>query len=264
MVNEWFLAYLGLGAVVGLFAGLLGIGGGLIIVPSLLYLLMNKLSVPIDLAMPAAIATSLSTIVFTGLSSSLAHIKLGHVKMSIVLWCGLGIAVGAILGPQIATYLPGEKLKAVFAILVLAIAAQMIFVKPRKSEQHISKPILLTIGVLTGIISAFMGIGGGALLVPALVWFRVDIKQAIGCAATCGMVIALFGTASFVYAGWNISGLPEGALGYVYLPAAVGIVMTSVFTAKLGAKISHKLNTQRLKQIFALFLVLVSLNMLLG
>lgn len=258
------LAYMAVGAVVGIFAGLLGIGGGLIIVPALLYLFMSFMDIPIALAMPAAIATSLSTIIFTGLASSRAHIKLGHVKRDIVIWCAIGIAVGAIGGARLASSISGESLKAIFAVLVMVIAAQMAFMRPRKSEKIISKPILLTIGLFTGVISALMGIGGGAIMVPALVWFRVDIKQAIGCAATCGMVIAIFGTTGYVYTGWNITGMPTGAFGYVYLPATIGIVITSVFTAKLGAKISYRMNTQRLKLIFAVFLVLVSLHMLIG
>lgn len=248
----------------GVLAGMLGIGGGLIIVPALLYILTAFLSVPLELAMPMAIATSLSTIVLTGYSSARAHFKLGHVKFEIVSYCAMGIALGAIAGPQIATSIDVNQLKSIFAILVLLIAAQMIFVKPKKSEKPISIPLLLLIGFVTGIISSFMGIGGGALMVPALVWFRIDIKQAIGCAAFCGLIIALFGTVSFIHAGWQLTDLPKGAFGYVYLPAALGIVITSVFTARLGAKISHRLNTQRLKQIFAVFLLIVSFRMLLG
>lgn len=259
-----FLLYLGLGCVVGFLAGLLGIGGGLVIVPALLYIFLQYLSIPMELAMPMAIATSLSTIIFTGFSSSLAHFRYGHIKKGIVLWCAIGIGIGAIIGPQIASNMQADNLKTVFAVLVLVIAAQMVFIRPKSSQNRISKPVLFGIGLVTGVISAFMGIGGGAIMVPALVWFKVDIKYAIGCAAFCGLVIAGFGTASFVFAGWSLTELPKWAFGYVYLPAVLGIVITSVFTARLGAKISHRLNTVRLKQIFAGFLVIVSLQMLLG
>lgn len=263
-LNGLFLIYLTLGAFVGLLAGLIGIGGGLIIVPALLYIFANYLSIPLELAMPAAIATSLCTILFTGMSSSIAHIKLGHLQKHTVTWCAIGISVGAVIGPQIASSMAADNLQAVFAILVLLIALQMIFIQPKASDTGISRSVLVLIGFGTGIISAFMGIGGGALMVPALVWFKVDVKQAIGCAAFCGIVIAFFGSVSFVHAGWNVSGLPNGAIGYIYFPAALGIVMTSVFTAKLGAKLSHQLNTKNLKMIFAGFLCLVSLRMLLG
>ncbi|WJG09025.1 sulfite exporter TauE/SafE family protein [Aliiglaciecola sp. LCG003] len=262
--STFFIIYLALGLVVGLLAGLLGIGGGLIIVPALLYIFVEHLGMSLATAMPMAIATSLSTIVLTGFSSAYAHFKLGHIQPPIVIWTALGIAGGALIGPLIATSIAAQQLKMIFAILVFAIAAQMIFMHPKTSDKQISKPTLLVIGFVTGIVSAFMGIGGGALMVPALVWYRINIKHAIGCAAFCGLVIAVFGSASFVVAGWSLHGLPQGAVGYVYLPAAIGIVITSVFTARVGAKISHRLDTQKLKQIFAGFLILVSLRMLLG
>lgn len=253
-----------IGSVVGVLAGMLGIGGGLIIVPALLYLLTELLNVGLAESMPMAIATSLATIILTGMSSARAHFKLGNLNVSIVKWCAVGISLGAILGPQVATRLPAEQVKSIFALLVVFIAAQMVFGGQRKSQQKISNTLLIIIGFFTGIISAFMGIGGGALMVPALVWFRVDIKQAIGCAAFCGLVIAVFGTISFVQAGWSNPHLPPWSLGYVYLPAAIGIVITSVFTAKLGAKISHHLNTIILKRVFAGFLIIVAARMLLG
>ncbi|GAC16803.1 sulfite exporter TauE/SafE family protein [Aliiglaciecola lipolytica] len=253
-----------LGAVVGLLAGLLGIGGGLIIVPVLIYVFEQLLGIPLTLAMPMAIATSLATIILTGLSSAFSHFKLRHINAKIVIWCALGIILGALVGPQIAVSISVESLKLIFATLVLFIAFQMTFIKPKRTESKVSKPGLVLIGLITGIISSFMGIGGGAIMVPALLWFRVDIKQAIGCAAFSGIVIAIFGSISFVIAGWNTQGLPAMSFGYVYLPAVLGIVIMSVFTAQYGAKISHRLNTQRLKQIFAVFLVFVSLQMFLG
>lgn len=253
-----------LGSIVGLFAGMLGIGGGLIIVPALLYLFSQHLAMDIALAMPMAIATSLSTIILTGMSSAHTHYKLGNLAPRIAGWCALGIAFGAVLGAQVVSELPGETVKQIFAYLVIVIAAQMVFGGQKESASRISSPILVLIGFVTGGISAFMGIGGGALMVPALIWFRVPIKQAIGCAAFAGLIVAMFGTASFIQAGWTLSDLPEGAFGYVYLPATLGIVITSVFTARVGAKISHRLNTKVLKRIFALFLVIVSTRMLLG
>lgn len=245
-------------------AGMLGIGGGLIIVPALLYLLTELLNVGLSVSMPMAIATSLCTIILTGMSSARAHHNLGNLNFDIVKWCAVGIYLGAVLGAQLAANLPAEQVKSIFAVLVAAIAVQMAFGGQRKSEQRISKVLLVVIGLVTGVISSFMGIGGGALMVPALVWFRVDLKQAIGCAAFCGLVIAFFGTLSFVQAGWGNPDLPEWSLGYVYLPAAIGIVITSVFTAKVGAKISHHLNTHVLKRVFAGFLVIVAARMLLG
>lgn len=259
-----FLLCLIIGSVVGVLAGLLGIGGGLIIVPALLYLLTELLGLPLSISLPMAIATSLSTIILTGLSSSRTHYQLGNLSFGVVFWCAIGISVGAIIGSQLATNMPADQVKAVFAVLVMIIATQMVLGGQRKSEQNISRAVLIIIGLITGCASAFMGIGGGALMVPALMWFRIEIKQAIGSAAFCGLIIAVFGTASFIQAGWNIEQLPDGAFGYVYLPATAGIVITSVFTARVGAKITHRINTKVLKRIFAGFLVIVSLRMLLG
>lgn len=253
-----------LGAVVGTLAGMLGIGGGLIIVPALLYLFAQHLDLPLALAMPMAIATSLSTIIMTAISSSWAHYKLGNLNRFVVTWAALGIAGGAIFGAQIATSINPEWLKRIFACLVLLIAAQMVFLGRKTSQHSVSKISLGAIGVLTGCVSSVMGIGGGAILVPALIWLQINIRQAIGCASFSGLVIAVFGSASFVLAGWSNKHLPEFSAGYVYLPASLGIVITSVLTAGYGAKLSHSLNTQLLKKIFAGFLVIVSLRMLLG
>ena len=109
-----------------------------------------------------------------------------------------------------------------------------------------------------------MGIGGGAILVPVLVFFQVDIRKAIGCAAVSGLIIAIFGTTSFIIAGWNVPDLPAYSFGYVYLPATLGIVLSSVFTAPIGVKLGYSMDTQKLKRIFAVFMVLVSIRMLIG
>tara|TARA_B100000749_G_scaffold259830_1_gene230861 strand:+ start:967 stop:1605 length:639 start_codon:yes stop_codon:yes gene_type:complete len=191
------LSCLILGSVVGVLAGMLGIGGGLIIVPVLSYLLIHFMGMTTETVMPVAIATSLSTIIFTGMSSAFAHYKLGNIQRHVVLYTGLGIAFGAFAGAQIASHISGELLKDVFAVLVILIAMQMIFGKQKASENDASKGTLATVGGGAGLLSALMGIGGGALLVPALVWFRVNVRAAIGCAAFCGLIIAVFGTTSF-------------------------------------------------------------------
>tara|TARA_A200000159_G_scaffold131846_1_gene129170 strand:- start:16723 stop:17460 length:738 start_codon:yes stop_codon:yes gene_type:complete len=243
---------------------MLGIGGGLIIVPVLSYLLVHTLGMTTETVMPVAIATSLSTIIFTSMSSAFAHYRLGNIQKNIVLFTGIGIAVGAILGAQIASRISGELLKDIFAVLVMLIAAQMIFGKQKTSDNTATRFSLAAVGSGTGLISALMGIGGGALLVPALVWFRVNVRSAIGGAALCGLVIALFGTASFVITGWDAPDVPQYSLGYVYLPAMAGIVTTSMITANIGAKLGQKVNVRVLKAMLACLLVLVSIRMILG
>ena len=258
------LSCLILGSVVGVLAGMLGIGGGLIIVPVLSYLLIHFMGMTTETVMPVAIATSLSTIIFTGMSSAFAHYKLGNIQRHVVLYTGLGIAFGAFAGAQVASHISGELLKDVFAVLVILIAMQMIFGKQKASENDASKGTLATVGGGAGLLSALMGIGGGALLVPALVWFRVNVRAAIGCAAFCGLIIAVFGTTSFIVAGYNAIDVPEHSLGYVYLPATAGIVATSMFTANIGAKLGQRVNVRVLKAMLACLLVLVSIRMILG
>lgn len=255
---------LGLGLLVGFLAGMLGIGGGLIIVPALSYLLVHYLNLDTGLVMPMAVATSLSTIIFTGTSSALAHYRLGNINLRVVGYAGIGIAVGAVAGAQFASSISGHLLKNIFAVLVMLIAVQMVFGKREASRHHAGPGILGGIGAGTGFISALMGIGGGALLVPALVWFQVNIRQAIGCAAVSGLVIAVFGSVSFVLAGLGNPALPEQALGFIFWPATLGIVATSVFTAGMGARLGQRMDTQLLKKVLAVLLVLVSIRMIAG
>lgn len=258
------LSCIGIGVIVGLLAGLLGIGGGLIIVPALSYLLVHSLQLDTDLVMPMAIATSLSTIIFTGSSSAFAHYRLGNLSRYLVIWCGLGIAVGAVLGAQVASSISGHTLKNVFAVLVMLIALQMVLGRSSMSSYTAGKPTLGAVGAVTGFVSSLMGIGGGALLVPALVWFQVNVRKAIGCAALSGLIIALFGTVSFVVAGLDKPEMPAGSLGYVYLPATAGIVASSMVTAGIGARLGQKIDTRILKKMLAVLLVLVSIRMIVG
>jgi uncharacterized membrane protein YfcA len=149
-------------------------------------------------------------------------------------------------------------------VLVILIALQMVFGSRKASQHTIGKAGLGGIGVGTGFICALMGIGGGALIVPALMWFQVNIRKAIGCAAFSGIIVAIFGTLNFVIMGWKNPDLPEWSLGYVYLPATFGIIATSMLTAPIGAKLGQKLDTAKLKKVFAAFLVLVSIRMIIG
>lgn len=259
-----FVSCMALGMLTGTLAGMLGIGGGLIIVPVLSMLLTGIADISHELAMPMAIATSLFTIIVTGFFSAKAHYSLGNIVPRVIGLSGIGIAIGAIAGAQLASMLPADILTKVFAGLVILIAVQMVFGKRTASSKAYTPAILISVGIVVGAISALMGIGGGALLVPALVWFQVPIRQAIGCAAVSGLVIALFGTASFIHAGWNLPGLPDWSLGYVYLPAGFGIMATSIFTAGFGARLGQNMPTELLKKILAGLLVLVSIRMIIG
>ncbi|WP_105168102.1 sulfite exporter TauE/SafE family protein [Pseudoalteromonas sp. T1lg23B] len=254
-----------LGSGVGFLAGLLGIGGGLVIVPVLSGILLHFAVVPAEQVVIAAIATSLASILFTSTSSAIAHHKNGNIPWNIAPWIMAGVAVGALISGFLAALLPENIVRLVFAISVVAIAIKMFSSsksEPSTERKIPNKGILTIFTSLTGGLSAMIGIGGGALLVPLLTFFSVDMKKAIGCASACGIVIALFGSVGYITSGSAYYTLKDGFAGFVYLPALFGIVCTSWFTAPLGAKSTHYLPIPILKKIFAGLLVLMAANMI--
>ncbi|MXS86543.1 sulfite exporter TauE/SafE family protein [Nitrosomonas sp. HPC101] len=258
-----FIIYLLLGACAGVFAGLFGIGGGMIIVPILVYSFALQGFNP-DVLTHMAVGTSLATIVFTSANSVRTHHKLGAVHWPMVLWMTIGIVVGSVLGAWTASSLSGPVLQKIIGIFAICMAVQMAFdLKPKASMGEPSKPALSAAGGVIGWASAIFGIGGGSLTVPFLTWRSVPIRQAVATSAACGMPIALLGAISFIITGWAAEGLPELSLGYVYLPALVGIALTSVFFAGFGARLAHRLPQRLLKRLFALMLVTVGINFLL-
>jgi uncharacterized membrane protein YfcA len=258
-----FLSCLVLGCIAGFLAGLLGIGGGLIIVPVLSYLILTLQLVPAEHAMLVAIATSLASIVFTSSSAAFAHHKNNNMPWQIAPWVLSGVSVGALLSGVIATDINKDTLQFIFASCVIFIALRMIL--PTKSKQQSSLPhgiILASATSVIGIISGMVGIGGGALLVPFLTHFKLDMRKAIGCASLSGIFIATFGVIGFIVLGFNQFSLQQGFLGYVYLPALIGIVTTSAFMAQFGAKAAQFLPVKIIKRIFAALLVCVAIRML--
>ncbi len=257
------LMYLSLGALAGLSAGLLGIGGGLIIVPALL-VIWQLSGIDNPWLMQMAIATSLASIVFTSISSVRAHHRRGAVLWPQVWQLTPGILLGAGLGAMQASWLPGQWLKMGFGIFELLVAAQMAFQLRPESRRGLPGGLGMGVaGVVTGWVSALMGIGGGTLTVPFLSGCNVAMQKAIATAAACGLPIAVAGSFTYVLMGWNVEGLPA-ALGFVHLPALLGVVVTSVLFAPLGARLAHRLSGPALKRVFALFLALLGLWMLLG
>ena len=253
-----------LGCVVGFLAGLLGIGGGLIIVPVLSSLLLMFDVTSPDHILVISIATSLASILFTSTSSVLAHHKNDNVPWQIAPWVMSGVGLGALISGFAASLIPEQALRNVFAISVVFIAGRMVLASRSKSlkEKPLPKGIILgSISALMGALSGLIGIGGGALIAPMLNYFSVDMKKAIGCASASGIVIALFGSIGYISAGWQVTDLAHGFAGFVYLPALFGIVITSWFVAPLGAKATHYLPVNILKKIFAVLLVLIALKM---
>lgn len=256
--------YLALGASAGLLAGLFGVGGGLIIVPVLAWVFAAH-AMPADIIMHLAIGTSLASIWLTSLMSIRAHHKRGAVNWHLVRRLTLGIVIGALAGALIAEQLPTQSLKRIFGVFELFVAAQMLL--GSRFQAHFNLPGRLGLnaaGGVIGVASAIIGIGGGTLTVPFLVWCRVSMIQAVATSAACGLPIAVAGAIGYIITGWNAEQLPEWTTGYVYWPAWVGIVIASSVTAGFGARLAHKLPAARLRQLFAVLLFGMGVKMLLA
>ncbi|MBO4317093.1 MAG: sulfite exporter TauE/SafE family protein [Mailhella sp.] len=257
-----FLVYCILGAVAGVLAGLLGIGGGTVVVPMLVFAFEWQ-HIPPAVLMHLAIGTSLASIMFTAVSSALAHHRRGAVDWTVVKYISLGILAGTWGGSFVAAHIPARFLQLFFVVFLFYVAANMLLNKaPSPTRRLPGMAGMTAAGLAIGGISSLVGIGGGTLSVPFLVWHNVDMKRAVGTSAAIGFPIALAGTAGYVFNGLHSPALPEYALGYVYLPALAGIVVVSMLTAPLGASIAHRLPVPKLKKFFAFFLMAVALKML--
>lgn len=255
------LAALGLGT--GFLAGLLGIGGGMLMVPFITIILSGRGLGP-DLAVKMAIATSMATILFTSVSSVRAHHKRGAVRWDLV----RGLAPGIVLGGAIASMgvfalLKGAWLALFFAGFVGFSATQMFLdKKPAPTRQMPGVPGQLAAGGFIGFLSGLVGAGGGFVSVPFMTWCNVAIHNAVATSAALGFPIALANVAGYIVAGQNLQGLPPMSVGYLWLPALAVIATCSVFTAPLGAKAAHQLPVKKLKRVFACVLYLLAAYML--
>ena len=261
---SFFIICLLVGTVVGFLAGLFGIGGGLIIVPVLVYLL-PMVGVPEPMLMSVALGTSFATIVVTGFSSAQRHHKLGNIVWPAVKILAPTIMVATFISGLFIGKLPKVSSSKVFACLVVYLAVKMVMsIKPKAVQKTLTTTATLIGGTLIGIASSAAGIGGGGFIVPFLNSRGIEMKQAIGSSAFCGMLLGLSGMFSFIVGGWNAIGMPEWSLGYVYLPAVLGITLTSFFTSKLGATTTSKLPVPTLKRYFALLLIVIAVNMFIS
>ncbi|MGH8551057.1 MAG: sulfite exporter TauE/SafE family protein [Methylococcales bacterium] len=257
-----FVLYLVLGAAAGLFAGLFGIGGGIILVPFLSWIYSSQ-GVPGNLVMLVAIATSLATIIPTSISSVNAHHRHGAVQWDIVLKLAPAILAGSLIGTVIAQQLETRTLKMIFGVFLLLVSMQTGFqIKPAKQSWVLGNGLAACAGTLIGVLSSLLGIGGGTLTVPFLMKCRQPICNAVAISSACGFPIAVAGSIGYVILGWNIPGRPAWSLGYIYGPAFIGIVLSSVLFAPLGAKLTHSLPTTRLKRLFAAFIFIVGCKLL--
>jgi len=252
-----------LGLATGFLAGLLGIGGGMLIGP-FMTLILSALGVPADLAVKMAIATSMATIMFTSISSVRAHHKRGAVRWDIVKGLVPGIVIGgALASAGVFALLKGNYLAIFFALFVGFSATQMFLdKKPKPSRQMPGTAGQVAAGSVIGFLSGLVGAGGGFISVPFMVAHNISIINAVATSAALGFPIALANTVGYVVSGASLPDLPPHSLGYVWLPALAVIASCSVFTAPLGAKLAHRLPVAKLKKIFALILYVLAGYML--
>jgi uncharacterized membrane protein YfcA len=255
------LIYLVFGAIAGVFAGLLGVGGGVILVPILdITLAMEKVSPTV--AHHMALATSMASIAFTSVSSARSHNKRGTIRWDIVAAMAPGIMAGTMGGTFVVAGVPAIPLKLVFVVFLTYTSMQMILdFKPKGSFTLPGRPGLILAGLLIGTIASFIGIGGGSLTIPFLVLSNVPMINAIGISAAIGFPLAVAGSIGFIINGLHVADLPAQSLGFIYLPALAGLVCASMLTAPLGVRLSHCLPVKTLKRCFGVLLLGMSIRM---
>ena len=251
------ITFLFTGLFSGLLAGLLGVGGGIIIVPVSYFVLIN-LEYSIDVAMHISVASSLTVILFTSISSIRSHFILNNIEIKVVKKWFIGIIVGALSGSFLASRVNGEILVLIFITLAFFISLNMLLQKNIKiiaNDLPISYLSNFLISGSIGFLSALIGIGGGSFSVPTLSVFSKKIHQAVGTSAALGFFIALPGSISYIFLGLNIENLPPYSLGYVNILIVLLVTSTSIFSANIGAKISSRIQKNYLKKIFSIFLL---------
>ncbi|HSI53962.1 MAG TPA: sulfite exporter TauE/SafE family protein [Ramlibacter sp.] len=252
-----------LGLATGFLAGLLGIGGGMLMVPFITFILASK-GFPPEYTVKMAVATSLATICFTSLSSVRAHHKRGAVIWKIVWLVAPGIVVGALIGAQVAVALPGKMLSILFAIFVAFSATQMFLNRKPKPTRTLPGWLgTFSMGGLIGLLSSLVGAGGAFISVPFMTWCNVKIHDAVGTSSALGFPIAFAGTLGYIWAGQDMPQMPPGSIGYLYLPGLVVVSLASMTMAPVGARTAHRMDIQPLKKLFALVLYALALYFLL-
>lgn len=260
---EWYAAYLLLGAAVGLFGGMFGIGGGTLLVPVLLFL-FDAQHFPAEHAMHLALGTSMAIILFTALASMRKHHQHGAVNWRVVRGITPGILIGTAIGAVFASAVSPRMLGTIFALFVLAAAMQIVLdVRPHAARQLPGSAGLTLAGIFTGWLSTLVSIGGGTIVVPFLIWCNVPLRHAIGTSAAIGFPVAVGGTLGYIITGMHFESLPEPHLGFVFLPALLWTAIASVITAPLGAKAAHHMEMGLLRKLFAVLLLVLAVKLLL-
>jgi uncharacterized membrane protein YfcA len=264
MAEAWWLAYLVLGLLVGFFAGLLGIGGGIIIVTMLVFM-FGVQGFPADRIVHLALGTSMASIVFTSLSSVRAHHAYAAVRWDILRRAVPGVVIGTVLGTVLADALPSHYLAIFFTGFVYYSAAQMwLDLEPKPARALPGVAGMLAASVAIGAISSLVGAGGGVISIPLMILCNVSMRHAIGTSAALGLPIAIAGTAGYILTGLGQDHLPPLSLGYVYIPALIGLVIGTFVTVPYGARAAHRLPVPILKKIFGVIFFILATRMLLS
>ncbi|EGV35300.1 membrane lipoprotein [Neisseria weaveri ATCC 51223] len=259
---ETIIMMLAVGYLTGLIAGIFGVGGGTILVPLVLWILQMQGLDGIAYAQHLAIGTTFAVMVFTSFSSMYSQHKKQAVDWEILKSMIPGTLLGVAGGAVVAQYLPKTGLQIFFTVFIFILAVRALMgVKPKPSRQLPGKKGLFGIGGLFGVLSSWIGIGGGSLTVPYLTFCNVPVHRAVGTSAALGWPIAVAGAIGYWLAGLNAEGLPESASGFIYLPAVLVLAFATIIAAPTGVKLSHKLPADKLKKGFGLLLLLIAVRM---
>ena len=262
---EMILVMLAVGSFAGFVAGLLGIGGGMIIVPVVLWVLQMKGLGGIEHAQHLAVGTSFAIMVFTTFSSVMAQQRKGSVDWAVVRRMAPGMVAGVMIGSMLAKRLSNEALQIFFIVFVVLVALKTLTdAKPKPTRSLPGPAGLGAVGSLFGMASSWVGIGGGSLSVPFMLYCNVPVRTAVGTSAGLAWPIAVAGAVGYLYSGWNVAGLPEGTLGFWYLPAVAVLSVATMLFAPLGVKAAHKLPPEKLKLAFGVLLLVIAARMLWG
>ncbi|MFJ7567262.1 sulfite exporter TauE/SafE family protein [Herminiimonas sp. NPDC097707] len=258
----WFLAYVMAGAFVGVLAGLLGIGGGMTLVPIIAAMFAAQHFAP-DHVVHMALATCMASIVFTSGASVREHLKFDGVDFNIVKRMTPGMVIGSLLATSVSAWIPQRHLALSFAVIVFFGATQiMLNKKPKAARPLPAAGPLFLVGMVIGIIAGLVSAGGAFLTIPFMLWCGVPMKKTIGTGALMGIPLAVVGTIGYIISGWSVPDLPSDAIGFISITALVGIVCGSVVTAPFGARLAQRLPVPILKRIFAGLLYVLAAKML--
>jgi len=257
------LVFIALGSITGILAGMFGIGGGVLLVPVLIFIFYG-MGMEESVVVYMAIGTTLSSIIFSGISSAHSHHSKKCVEWKLVFPLSLGMIVGAFIGSRYATSMSSDNLKLIITIFLIAVGGEMLFgytklLSSRRRLVSISNILAPIHGGWIGFLSSILGIGGGSFTTPLMTLAGYNIRQGIGTAAACGVPIALAGAMGYLYFGQTHPNLPTGATGFIFWPAVLGIASASIITARIGSNIAHSISEQILKRLFGVLLVIAAI-----